>query len=40
MWVSKYYIVLKGQITFNLGLNTAKNMHHIQKKHQIKVVRN
>ncbi len=27
----QYYIVLKRQITFNLGLNTAKNTHHMKK---------
>ncbi len=27
----KYYIVLKLQITFNLGLNAAKNTHYIEK---------
>ncbi len=30
IWL-KHYIVLKRQITFNLGLNAAKNMHHIKK---------
>ncbi len=28
----KYYVVLKRQITINLGLNAAKNMHYIKKK--------
>ncbi len=28
---SKYYSVLKQLITFNLGLNAAKNMHSIKK---------
>ncbi len=27
----KYYIVLQGQITFNLGLSAAKNTHPIKK---------
>ncbi len=30
IWL-KYYILLKEQITFTLGLNAAKNTHHIQK---------
>ncbi len=30
IWL-KYDIVLKGQNTFNLGLNTAKNTHHMKK---------
>ncbi len=29
IWL-KYYIVLKRQITFNLGLNAAKNTHYIK----------
>ncbi len=28
---SKYYSVLKHEITFNLGLNAAKNTHRIKK---------
>ncbi len=36
---SKYYDVWKCQITFNLGLNVAKNTHHI-KKLLIKVIWN
>ncbi len=39
IWL-KYYIVLKMQITFNLGLSAAKNTHYIKKKLQIKVVFN
>ncbi len=27
----KYYIVLKRQITFNLGFNAAENTHPIKK---------
>ncbi len=30
MWL-KYYIVLNLQITFNFGLNTAKNAHPVKK---------
>ncbi len=39
IWL-KYNIMLKRENIFNLGLNTAKNMYHIQKKLQIKVVWN
>ncbi len=35
----KYYIILKQQITFNLGLNTAKNMHYIKKSFKYKLSR-
>ncbi len=31
IWL-KYYIVLNRQITFNLGLNTAKSTHPIKKR--------
>ncbi len=34
----KYYVVLKRQVTINLGLSAAKNMHHIKKKLEIKVI--
>ncbi len=34
----KYYVVLKLQITINLGLNAARNAHHIEKTLQIKVI--
>ncbi len=30
LWL-KYYIILKRQITFNLGLNATRNTHHIEK---------
>ncbi len=30
----KYYVVLKRRITINLGLNAAKNTHHIKKSLQ------
>ncbi len=39
IWL-KYNTVMKRQNTFNLGLYAAKNMCHIKKKIQIKVVRN
>ncbi len=39
IWL-KYDIILKGQNTFNLGLNTAINTHHAKKKLQIKVDQN
>ncbi len=37
---SKYYSVLKWQIIFILGLNAAKNTHHLKKKLKIKFVQN
>ncbi len=37
---SNYYSEGKQKITFNLGLNAAKNTHGIKKKLQIKVVQN
>ncbi len=38
IWL-KYYIVLKWQITFNFGLNGAKNTHHIKELYiRIKIV--
>ncbi len=30
IWL-KYYIVLKQEVTFNLGLNTAENTHPVKK---------
>ncbi len=36
----KYNIVLKWQITFNLGLNVAKTTHPIKKKLWLEVVQN
>ncbi len=36
IWL-KYYFVLKWKDTFNLGLNAAKNTHHIKKRFKQKL---